>query len=122
MGPKDEGSESPEFEPSRLLTQREVARMLGITPSAVSRMLKRGDLKAVRLVRRVMVPLDWLLEWVSTPDNEPAIEELGCSAEDARRIADLQRRTAAAIRAGARRLSDIPPPEVPKKGTDDHDR
>ncbi len=94
------------------MTQTEVARALGISPAAVGRMIARGELKAVRLVNRAMVARAWLKEWLSVPSNEWTLAELQfIDGDHIARFEDLAARTSLAIRAGATRLSEIPPAE-----------
>jgi len=95
------------------MTQAEVAQALGISPAAVGRMIARGELKAVRLVRRAMVARSWLKEWLSVAGNEWTLAELNFTDGNViARFEDLAARTSSAIRAGATRLAEIPPPSV----------
>ena len=67
-----------------LWTLQEAARQLGgLSIRTVRRMQQRGDLPAVRIGRRVMVPVEAARAWVE--DNVILAQNLECAGSDVRK-------------------------------------
>lgn len=46
--------------PTRMLSRDHVAESLGVSKQTVDRLIRRGDLRAIKIGRRVLVPADAL--------------------------------------------------------------
>ena len=63
-------------EPSLLLTVGEAASSLRVSTRTVVRLVKRGELKSIRIGRRVLLPRDSLKEFAATGDGVTAVTAL----------------------------------------------
>jgi len=59
------------------VTVPEAARLLGVSPALAYELIARGDLKAVRLGRRLVVPVASLRELLGTSEGRPSSQETG---------------------------------------------
>lgn len=103
---------SPVVQDPPLLNFDAAAKLLGIDVSSVSRAVKAGTLRSVVLGGRKYLRRDWLVEWLSTPDNEPVSDVVN----DA--IDDYRARLALGVRMGVASLAGI---EAPLSRNDDDD-
>ena len=53
------------------LTIKEAAGAIGVSPNHVRNQIKSGDLKTVRVGRRVLITNEALLQWLNAPTENP---------------------------------------------------
>ena len=84
------------------LSQSDLAETLGISRSSAQNMLLAGRLPYVEIGNRRYTRREWVLDWLSKPDNEPKPDPVDVELDD------LRDRRAQAVRNGVTKVCDLP--------------
>jgi len=98
-----------------LLSHADLAKTLGISRSSARSLLLDGRLPHLEIGNRRYSRAEWVVTWLSEPDNEPKPDTVDGDAMF--QLEELLDRRAQGVRDGVKRVGDLPARSTPGQST-----